>query len=821
MLHLLQTRAEARSRIIHRCVQGIGGIVVAAVLITTWSPQTSLAHVATTSPSSTTTRYDWTQFGGNAAHSLNNTAETTLTAANVRGLTKLFRVTLPNTADGAGVYAADVTINTVVATGVHDVVFYNTSAGDLVALDAHTGMTLWSHQYGPNGCTINNGSTPCYTASQPAIDPNKLYVYSYGLDGKVHKYLIETGAEVMTGGWPEVTTLKLADEKNSGDLTIATDASNTTYLYSVNGGNNGDQGDYQGHVTGVNLATGAQNVFNVNCSEQTVHFVKNPGPGQSDCSQVQSAIWSREGVAYSAATDKIYMATGNGPYIPNMTGRSWGDSILALRPDATGTMTGPIDAYTPSNYASLRSSDADLGSTGPALLPAIAGSNVPHVGLQSGKDAMLRLVNLDDLSGHGAAGYTGGELFLTGVPQGREVLTQPAVWTNPSDNSVWTFVTNDSGISGLKVVSVNGSPRLQTVWTKNSNAGGSSPLIANNVLYYAGSNRIQALDPTTGNLLWQDTTIGGIHWASPIVANGVLYISDSSKQVTAYSLPSTGTMGTPTSAASTNTPTSVPPTGTATKISATSTATTGPSTSTPTNVPATMTPTKAAATSTPTTATATKIPTTTPTAATSTPTPTNVPSATNAPSATTIPTSSATSTQTTTPTATVTVSPTLTSTATQTPTTMTTATQTLTTMPTATPTATIRPTSTATTAPLATKTVAPTATPTARASACTGLPSLRGVAPATLVYNGSHVLVTVRTLPGTNVTVSAAVKNLKGSRVLYQKTATTTAGYSGSARVRITLIHHFARFQLGILDIKAKTVCGTARQLSLALILPF
>lgn len=640
MVHPFTTRAGTRSRALLRCGQGIGGVVVATLLLAALSPQTSSAH-ATAASSATAAGYDWTQFGGNAAHSLNNTAETTLTSANVSGLTRLFRVTLPNTADGAGVSIANASINTATATGAHDVVFYNTTDGNLLALDAHTGATLWSRQYGPNGCTINTGSTPCFTASQPAIDPNRLYVYSYGLDGKVHKYLIETGAEVTTGGWPEVATLKLKDEKNSGDLTIATDTSNTTYLYSVNGGNGGDQGNYQGHVTGVNLVTGAQNVFNANCSEQAVHFVNNPAAGQPNCNQVQSAIWAREGVTYSAATNKIYMAIGNGPYIPNMTDRSWGDSILALRPDATGTMTGPIDAYTPINYTALRNSDADLGSTGPALLPAIAGSNVAHVGLQSGKDAMLRLVNLDDLSGHGAAGYTGGELFSTAVPQHGEVLTQPAVWTNPSDNSVWTFVTNGSGISGLKVVANNGAPQLQTVWQTTS--GGSSPLIANNVLYYAGSNKIQALDPTTGAQLWQDTTIGGIHWASPFIANGVLYITDNSKQLTAYALPASAATSTPTTVPTTaSTPTAVPTTAIPATIAPTSAPATA--TSVPTSVPAT-------ATSVPTSA-----PTVTSTATrTATATGTPVGTATATASATVL----ATSTATTAPTATGTVTPTV------------------------------------------------------------------------------------------------------------------------------------------------------------------
>jgi hypothetical protein len=60
--------------------------------------------------------------------------------------------------------------------------------------------------------------------------------------------------------------------------------------------------------------------------------------------------------------------------------------------------------------------------------------------------------------------------------------------------------------------------------------------VANNVLYYAGSNDLRALSPITGAQLWQDTSIGGIHWESPVVANGVLYLTDESRNLTAYAL---------------------------------------------------------------------------------------------------------------------------------------------------------------------------------------------------------------------------------------------------------------------------------------------
>jgi hypothetical protein len=136
----------------------------------------------------------------------------------------------------------------------------------------------------------------------------------------------------------------------------------------ANGGYPGDQGDYQGHITAINLADGSQSVFNTDCSNRAVHFVITPGiPG---CSAVQSAIWARAGVVYDSDTDKIYMATGNGNFDP--ANHDWGDTVFALNPDGTGANGDPLDSYTPSNYQQLQNTDTDLGSTAPAILPAPA-----------------------------------------------------------------------------------------------------------------------------------------------------------------------------------------------------------------------------------------------------------------------------------------------------------------------------------------------------------------------------------------------------------------------------------------------------------------
>ncbi|MHB8645573.1 MAG: IPT/TIG domain-containing protein [Thermomicrobiales bacterium] len=490
--------------------------------------------------SSAVRAYDWLQFDGNEQHGGNDTQETTITAANVSGMQRLFQISLPSNADGAPIALSVGTLN---------LVFVTTRAGDLIALNGRTGATVWSAWHGSSTCEINNPApvanspTPCHMNGSPAIDPNRQFIYAYGLDGYVHKHFVATGIEVMDGNWPQLVTTKPFSEKGSSHLSTATDARGNVYLYVANGGYPGDYGDYQGHLTTISLATGTQRVFNIVCSTQPVHFVQTPGTPDCD-GQTQSAVWARSGVVYDPDTDRIYLATGNGTFDP--VGHHWGESDIALNPDGSGNANGdPLDAYTPTDYQSLTDGDLDLGSTAPALLPTPPGCTVPHLAVQGGKDGRIRLLNLDNLSGAATPGpgNIGGEVpgslvFVPGATgQGDGLmLTAPAVWVN--GGVTWVFISTTSGIAGLQLSCLSGgTPSLTTVWQQTGNSFGttSSPLVANGVLYAAvNSGVLGAYDPISGTPLWT-TPVGGIHWESPLVANGILYMPDQSNTLTAFS----------------------------------------------------------------------------------------------------------------------------------------------------------------------------------------------------------------------------------------------------------------------------------------------
>lgn len=465
---------------------------------------------------------DWLQWGYDPSHSSNNPDEATIGAANVAQLARRYQITM-----SAGTNAAPVLARAIeTPSGTRDLLFVTAQNGRLTAYDAFDGSVVWSA-----GTTT---TSPIITDGSPAIDPNRQFVYAYGTDGKVHKYRIGDGGEILDGGWPQIATLKPNVEKGASALAFAT-SGGTTYLYAVNSGYVGDQGDYQGHLTAIDLGSGSQKVFNTLCSNVEIHMVLNGNPGINGCEERQNGIWSRPGTTYDPATDRVYITTGNGLFNAHTGGFHWGDSVLALQPDGSGRGAGlPMDSYTPTNYNQLDGQDIDLGSASLSILPVPAASTVRHLGLQTGKDSKLRLIDLDDMSGSGAPGGVGGEIQLIDVPLSEFWMkTQPAIWVDRNgDGATWVFMANGAGLSGLKLVlDAANEPYLQSTWTQDADA--TSAIVANDVIYHAGScsggNCLYARDPRDGTVLWTSPTIGSLKWQSPILANGALYVAAGTK----------------------------------------------------------------------------------------------------------------------------------------------------------------------------------------------------------------------------------------------------------------------------------------------------
>ena len=173
----------------------------------------------------------------------------------------------------------------------------------------------------------------------------------------------------------------------------------------------------------------------------------------------------------------------------------------------------------------------------PAILPAVSGSSVAHLGLQMGKDGALRLLDLDNLGGQGGPGHIGGELQKVAVIPGgfgNFATPQPAIWTDVhGDGSIWVFASVSGVLTALQVVVAGSDPQLEVRWSVDSMSHSSSPILANDVLYAVTSGStnamIKAFAPKTGNVLWTSNALAGCcHTQNPIVVNGTLYLASSS-----------------------------------------------------------------------------------------------------------------------------------------------------------------------------------------------------------------------------------------------------------------------------------------------------
>jgi hypothetical protein len=422
-------------------------------------------------------QHDWTRFGFDAARSSSSPYVTGITAAKARELQRQ-RVELEGTADSSPIFLH----GGVVAGARRDAFFVTTTYGKTVAVDAATGRVLW--RYVPPGYASWAGSYRITTAT-PVADPSRRFLYAAGPDGRIRKLAVADGRQI----WSTAITLLPQREKIAASLNFA-----RGLVIATTGGYIGDAPPYQGHVVTLRAGSGSiVHVWNSLCSNR--HRLIRP----STCPASDSAIWGRAGAVVEPGTGRLLVATGNGPW----NGRTdWGDSALELSASASRLLQN----WTPSNQAELESSDADLGSTSPALL---GGGLV----LQGGKDGKLRLLRQRRLNGTSrAAARTGGELQTVPTPGSTDLFTAPAVWHRAG--TTWVFVADNAGTAGYRLL----GGRLRRVWLRG--IAGTSPVVAGGLLYvYDPNGVLRILRPTTGGTV-ATLPAGSGHWNSPIVVAG-------------------------------------------------------------------------------------------------------------------------------------------------------------------------------------------------------------------------------------------------------------------------------------------------------------
>jgi len=356
-----------------------------------------------------------------------------------------------------------------------------TTYGKTEALDPDSGRVLW--RFTPPAYGRLAGSAQITNAT-PAASTDRTAVYAAASDGRIRKLRLSDGKVL----WTTAITRDPTHEKITSSLNVS-----RGLVIATTGGYIGDAPPYQGHVVTMSERSGRiAHVWNSLCSDRHALIVPRT------CASSDSAIWSRSGAAVDPANGTLVVATGNAPF----NGRTdWGDSVLVLSPDASRLLLH----WTPVDQARLNVTDADLGSTSPALLDN-------GYAVQGGKDGKLRLLQLHRLPGVNAK--TGGELQTVPTPGGVGLFSAPAIWKGS-----WAFVATDGGTEAWRLR----GGRLHTVWSNRN--GGTSPVVADNLLYVAGSGSVRVYVPTSGR---QVATLpsGAVHWQSPIVADGHVFLPE-------------------------------------------------------------------------------------------------------------------------------------------------------------------------------------------------------------------------------------------------------------------------------------------------------
>ena len=395
----------------------------------------------------------------------------------------LQQVTIEGTVDASAIYLSNVHING----AAHDAFFVTTTYGKTIAINANTGVILWT--YTPPSYASWVGTAQITTAT-PVADPDRQYIYAASPDGNIQKLAVANGQAV----WSTAVIASAQSEKIASPLSYYAGR-----VIAVTGGYVGDAPPYQGHVAILDAASGeVRHVWHALCSGETTIVMA------TQCAQSGAAIWGRAGAVVDSSTGNIYVATGNGLWDG---GTNWGDAVLQL--DSTGTLIGN---YTPTNTLALYHGDLDLGSTSPALL---GGGYV----VQGGKDAAIRVISPTTMAG--ALPHMGGESQVVPTPAGDLLFTALTVYHTSGGTDL--FAADNSGTSAWTV----NNGQLTNAWS-NGNPG-TSPVIAGGLLfiYDPTGGGLRVYQPATGSVV-ATLPCGSGHWNTPIVIDGRIALPEGS-----------------------------------------------------------------------------------------------------------------------------------------------------------------------------------------------------------------------------------------------------------------------------------------------------
>ncbi len=424
--------------------------------------------------------------------------------------------------------------------GTHNVVYVVTENDTAYAFDADGigSSPLWQVSFLTNGAQTlstsdiggcNNITPQVGITSTPVIDPQTNIIYILARTKVVtsgvaaffqtlHALDITTGQE--TPGSPVV--IQGTVNSSNGPVTFNPETNNQRAgLFLDNGvvyiswASHCDIQPYHGWIMGYDEST----------LQQVAVFNATPNG-------VEGGIWQSGAAPAVDEFGNIFVAIGNGTTDVDQDGVDYSEGLLNL--SLSGGTLGVNDYFVPSNFQSLNSSDLDLGSGGPLLLPT---QPTPPTDLlvTFGKQGMVYLMDRTNL---GKYSPLGNQVIQT-LPAGTvpTAHSMPAYWQNNiyfcgvtdflksfllSNGLLSTSPTSESttqyGYPGATpAISANGNAN-GIVWALNTITGDFAQLHA-----YDATNLTRELY-NTGQNTTRDKPGEMVKFTVPTIANGKVYV---------------------------------------------------------------------------------------------------------------------------------------------------------------------------------------------------------------------------------------------------------------------------------------------------------
>jgi hypothetical protein len=293
---------------------------------------------------------------------------------------------------------------------------------------------------------------------------------------------------------------------------------------------------YHGYVMGYNAA---------DVSTRTVLF--NNTPGGED-----GGIWMSQGGPAADAQGAVYIVGGNGTFDADTGGSDFGDTGMKFTAPASGSTKPTIaDYFTPSNQASLSSSDQDVGVSEALLFsdPSASATYAPNLMLESDKTGRIYLLNTAHMGGY--AGSSSPNPDLQDFTLGGNIFNNPTFFngtlymgTDGVPLRAFAFVSGTSTAAGH--FNTTYTSQAGTTPGGSYGSGGVTPAVSANgtsnaivwTVEHSGSPaKLHAYDATNlGTEFYnsgqaassRDQVPTPVKFNAPVIANGYVFLGGQS-----------------------------------------------------------------------------------------------------------------------------------------------------------------------------------------------------------------------------------------------------------------------------------------------------